>query len=134
MCTVLRTSHRGRDRRVAPDLRRRVRGTCGGKKAVARESDKSPESGTEPLGPVAALRRIAFLLERRLAETYKVKAFRSAAATLLPLGEDEVRRRAEAGTLQELPGIGASTAGVITDAVAGRVPDYLAKLERDAGP
>src|SRR5690606_40679027 len=65
---------------------------------------------------------------------YKVKAFRSAAATLLPLGEDEVRRRAEAGTLQELPGIGASTAGVIADAVAGRVPDYLAKLERDAGP
>src|SRR5690606_41194898 len=61
--------------------------TCGGKKAVARESDKSPESGTEPLGPVAALRRIAFLLERRLAETYKVKAFRSAAATLLPLGD-----------------------------------------------
>ncbi|MDP9824101.1 PHP domain-containing protein [Nocardioides massiliensis] len=106
---------------------------------MARESDKSPEPGTgiesgAPLGPVAALRRIAFLLERRLAETYKVKAFRSAAATLLPLGEEEVRRRAEAGTLQELPGIGASTAGVITDAVAGKVPAYLAKLEQEAGP
>jgi hypothetical protein len=32
-------------------------------------------------GPIAALRRIAFLLERSRAETYKVKAFRAAAAT-----------------------------------------------------
>jgi putative hydrolase len=83
-------------------------------------------------GPVAALRRIAFLLERSRAETYKVKAYRAAAATLLPLG-DEVTERVRAGTLRELPGIGASTAEVIEAAVDGRMPPRLAKLEREVG-
>src|ERR1700712_1758367 len=76
-------------------------------------------------GPVAALRRIAFLLERSRAETYKVKAFRSAAATVLPLGDAELERRVAEGTLKDLPGIGASTAAVIADAVGGKVPDRL---------
>ncbi|RNL61034.1 PHP domain-containing protein [Nocardioides marmoriginsengisoli] len=84
-------------------------------------------------GPVAALRRIAFLLERSRAETYKVKAFRSAAATILPLDPDEVADRARAGTLRDLPGIGSSTAEVIVAAAAGRLPERLAKLERDEG-
>ena len=44
-------------------------------------------------GPVAALRRIGFLLERGREDTYKVKAFRSAAAAILPLRDDEVRAR-----------------------------------------
>ena len=35
-------------------------------------------------GPVAALRRIGFLLERGREETYKVKAYRNAAAAILP--------------------------------------------------
>ena len=83
-------------------------------------------------GPVPALRRIAFLLERSRAETYKVKAFRAAAETILPLG-DEVVERVRAGTLRELPGIGASTAEVIEAAVEGRVPPRLARLERDEG-
>ncbi len=86
-------------------------------------------------GPVAALRRIAFLLERQRAETYKVKAFRAAAAALLPLGEDEVARRAEEGTLRELPGVGASTAAVVEAAVRGEVPERLARLEAErTGP
>ncbi len=85
-------------------------------------------------GPVGALRRIAFLLERSRAETYKVKAFRSAAETILPLGE-EVAERVRQGTLRDLPGIGASTAEVIEAAVEGRVPSRLAKLEQEnAGP
>ena len=84
-------------------------------------------------GPVAALRRIAFLLERSRSETYKVKAFRSAAATVLPLSEDELERRVAEGTLKDLPGIGASTAAVIAAAVEGTVPDRLTKLEREAG-
>lgn len=93
----------------------------------------SPASGSDAApGPVAALRRIAFLLERSRAETYKVKAFRSAAATVLPLG-DEVAERVAAGTLRELPGIGASTAEVIEAAVRGEVPARLAKLEREVG-
>jgi putative hydrolase len=84
-------------------------------------------------GPVAALRRIAFLLERSRAETYKVKAFRAAAATILPLDPDEVTARVRAGTLRELPGIGASTAEVIESAVAGRTPLRLARLEEESG-
>ena len=88
--------------------------------------------GTYAGGPVNALRRIAFLLERSRAETYKVKAFRSAADTILPLG-DEVAERVREGTLRKLPGIGASTADVIEAAVQGRMPDRLAKLERETG-
>jgi len=91
-------------------------------------------SGSERVpGPVAALRRIAFLLERSRAETYKVKAFRSAAATILPIDPEELAERVSAGTLRDLPGIGASTAEVIEAAVQGRVPDRLEKLERETG-
>jgi putative hydrolase len=86
-------------------------------------------------GPVAALRRVAFLMERGREETRRVQAFRNAAATILPLPEDEVAARVEAGTLTELAGIGPSTAAVIEAAVRGEVPDRLAKLEREyAGP
>ena len=63
--------------------------------------------------PVAALRRIAFLLERGRADSYKVKAYRGAAAAILPLDPDDVAARARAGTLTDLPGVGASTARVI---------------------
>ena len=88
-----------------------------------------------PLPPdaVTALRRVAFLLERRMGDTYKVKAFRNAAATVLATGADEVRRRSEDGTLRELPGIGRATAGVVEDVHAGRMPAYLAELEETAG-
>ncbi|GAA1166032.1 PHP domain-containing protein [Ornithinimicrobium humiphilum] len=85
--------------------------------------------------PVDALRRIAFLLERSRAESRRVEAYRNAAKVLLPLGEEEVRRRAQDGTLTELSGIGPSTSAVIAQAVAGQVPDKLAELEAAAtGP
>ena len=85
-------------------------------------------------GPVAALRRIAFLMERRREETRRVEAFRNAARTILPLPEDEVLARAEAGTLTQLSGIGPSTAAVISEACKGVLPERLASLEKNAGP
>ena len=85
-------------------------------------------------GPVATLRRIAFLMERQREESRRIEAFRNAARTILPLPEEDVRRRADAGTLTELSGIGPSTAAVITDACRGVVPERLVALEKTAGP
>ena len=90
-------------------------------------------SETYDAGPVAALRRIAFLLERGREDTYKVKAFRNAAATILPMAEEEVRRAVDDGTLAKLPGIGASSSKVIAAAVRGEVPERLARAEAEHG-
>ncbi|MGL5866286.1 MAG: PHP domain-containing protein [Dermatophilaceae bacterium] len=86
-----------------------------------------------PVTPVDALRRVAFLLERSLAGSYRVEAFRGAVTVLRGLSDDEVRERAEAGTLQELTGIGKATSGVITESVVGQLPAYLANLQASSG-
>jgi putative hydrolase len=92
-------------------------------------------SETYDAGPVAALRRIAFLMERGREETRRIEAFRAAAAAILPLPDGEVVARVDAGTITELPGIGKSTGAVITDAVHGVLPARLARLEEQhAGP
>ncbi len=83
--------------------------------------------------PVDALRRIAFLLERSRASTYRVKAYREAANTLLEIPEERVRELVTSGSLQSINGIGTSTAEVIEQAVAGETPEKLADLERSAG-
>ena len=84
------------------------------------------------LGPYDALRRIAYLLERSRAGTYRVKAFRGAAATVLATDHAELQSRAAAGTLTDLPGIGSATEAVIREALEGEVPVYLKSLEDKA--
>jgi putative hydrolase len=79
--------------------------------------------------PVEALRRIAFLLERAHEATFRVRTFRSAADLVERMPPDELSRRAAAGTLTDLPGIGKVTALVIEETLRGEVPVYLRRLE-----
>ena len=85
-----------------------------------------------PLEPYDALRRIAYLLERSRAGTYRVQAFRGAAATVLATDPTELRSRAVAGTLTDLPGIGPATEAVIRETLEGELPAYLKSLEGKA--
>ncbi|MEU5401348.1 PHP domain-containing protein [Streptomyces sp. NPDC005963] len=82
--------------------------------------------------PLEALERVAFLLERSRAKTYRVQAFRTAAAVLAGMPSDEVARRSATGSLERVRGVGPKTALVVREALLGQVPEYLQKLETEA--
>jgi putative hydrolase len=80
---------------------------------------------------VAALERIAHILEREREPTYRVRAFRNAAAVVRALPDGELEERSKRGTLNGLAGIGPVTAQVIAEALAGAIPAYLQRLETE---
>jgi putative hydrolase len=78
------------------------------------------------IAPREALLEIATLLERERASRYRSKAFRTAAAAIDGLDDAQLRSPA----LRSRAGIGETSFTVITQALEGRVPDYLVELRQ----
>ncbi|MDG2039569.1 MAG: PHP domain-containing protein [Ilumatobacter sp.] len=79
--------------------------------------------------PEAALLRVIHCLDRAQASGFKTKAFVRALDVVRSTDPDELTQRADDDTLTHLDGIGAATAQVIADALAGRTVAYLTDLE-----
>jgi len=84
------------------------------------------------MDPVECLRRIAFVLESRGEPTYRVRAFRRAAATIAALGPGRLAELGATGRLKELAGVGDAIERVIREALRGGTPAYLAGLEEES--
>ena len=82
--------------------------------------------------PEQALLRVVHCLDRAHDTGFKAKAFVRALDVVRNTPPDELAERAKANTLTDLDGIGSSTAAVITQALNGEEPTYLAKIEAES--
>jgi putative hydrolase len=87
-----------------------------------------------PASPAAALREISYWLDRSRSDSRRSMAFRTAARILDEMAPDEYASRVEGSRWTDVAGIGPSSAAVIQATLAGRVPDYLAKVRAAAKP
>jgi len=85
-----------------------------------------------PVTPEQAILRVIHCLDRAQASAFKAKAFVRALDVVRSTPSNELADRAANDTLTDLDGIGSSTAAVIADALAGRHPAYLAKIEAES--
>jgi hypothetical protein len=93
----------------------------------------SPEKLISRHDAIAALERIAHILERESEPTYRVRAFRNAAAVVRGLPDAELEQRIRRGTLRSLAGIGPVTAAVIEES-AGGCDTCVPATARNNGP
>ncbi|MBG7605407.1 MAG: PHP domain-containing protein [Actinobacteria bacterium] len=84
------------------------------------------------MSPEQALLRVIHCLDRAHETGFKAKAFTRALDVVRSTPSAELSDRAANHTLTDLDGIGKSTAAVIADALAGREPAYLAKIEAES--
>jgi DNA polymerase (family 10) len=85
-------------------------------------------------GIAAVLTEIGLLLELKGENPFKIRAYQSGARVVESLGEAELAQRIEAGTLQEVKGIGEALAQKITELhTAGRL-EFLEKLKASVPP
>ena len=91
------------------------------------------DANAQPRYAVADLKRIALLLELANEPSFRVRAFRNAAATVQELGPVALAEHVRRGTLRTLPGIGDVTERTISESVRGEEPVYLRRLEATGG-
>jgi putative hydrolase len=82
--------------------------------------------------PEQALLRVLHCLDRSAEGGFRSRAFVRALEVVRDTDPDELADRVRRGTLEALDGIGPSTAAVISEALAGRVPAYLLALEESS--
>ncbi len=86
----------------------------------------------ETMSPEQALLRVVHCLDRMHDTGFRAKAFARALDVVRSTPADEIATRAADDSLTDLDGIGASSAAVITEALRGETPAYLAKLEPES--
>ena len=103
--------------------------TWGRRESVGPENVGGSNGYLEVMTPEASLLRVIHCLDRSRASGFKTKAFVRALDVVRTTGDEELVARAANSTLTELDGIGESTGRVISESLAGEVPQYLVDLE-----